>query len=65
MLAAASLLFQARVAFAFAAASRPVTGAWGFDMAGIDPSVKPGDDFFRYCGGRWLATTEIPLSRAP
>ena len=63
MLAAASLLFQARVAFA--AASRPVTGARGFDMAGIDPSVKPGDDFFRYCGGRWLATTEIPLSRAP
>jgi len=61
MLAATSLLFQTGVAFA--AASRPVTGAWGFDMAGIDPAVKPGDDFFRYCGGRWLATTEIPPDR--
>jgi putative endopeptidase len=36
----------------------------GLDFAGMDPSVAPGDDFFRHANGRWLATTEIPPDRS-
>ncbi|HEX8784159.1 MAG TPA: hypothetical protein VF764_12345, partial [Steroidobacteraceae bacterium] len=35
-------------------------GDHGLDFAGIDATVAPGDDFFRFANGRWLATTEIP-----
>lgn len=30
------------------------------DMADMDSSVKPGDDFYLYANGRWLKTAEIP-----
>jgi len=39
-------------------------GAGGIDIHGMDRSVKPGDDFFRYANGMWLKTTEIPPDRA-
>lgn len=42
----------------------PTIGAWGFDVEGMDPTVRPGDDFFRYGGGAWLRTTQIPPDRA-
>jgi putative endopeptidase len=29
------------------------------DVAGIDSSVKPGDNFFRYVNGRWYDTVKI------
>ncbi len=35
-------------------------GTWGIDLAGMDRSVKPGDDFFRYVNGKWADTTQIP-----
>src|SRR5439155_17265095 len=35
-------------------------GTWGVDLEGMDRSVKPGDDFFRYVNGKWAATTQIP-----
>src|SRR5262245_15228796 len=38
-------------------------GAFGLDLTAGDGSVKPGDDFFRYCNGHWLDTTEIPGDR--
>jgi putative endopeptidase len=38
-------------------------GTWGFDTAGMDKSVKPGDDFFRYANGKWADTTQIPADR--
>src|ERR1051326_6726714 len=34
---------------------KPQYGSWGFDLSGEDTSVKPGDDFFRYANGHWLA----------
>src|SRR5262245_54515539 len=34
------------------------------DRAGIDSSVSPGDDFFRYANGGWLKKTEIPADRS-
>ncbi|MFC5526706.1 M13 family metallopeptidase [Rhodanobacter ginsengisoli] len=42
------------------ASARPV----GVDLAGIDHSVKPGDDFFRYANGDWLKTAKIPADRS-
>ncbi|HMA17711.1 MAG TPA: peptidase M13, partial [Thermoanaerobaculia bacterium] len=39
-------------------------GKWGIDLAGMDRSVKPGDDFFRYVNGKWAATTQIPPEKA-
>jgi putative endopeptidase len=30
---------------------------------GMDRSVRPGDDFFAYANGAWLASTEIPADR--
>jgi predicted metalloendopeptidase len=36
----------------------------GLDLAGIDRSVQPGNDFFAYANGTWLKTTEIPPDRS-
>jgi putative endopeptidase len=36
----------------------------GIDLSGIDHSVKPGDDFFRYANGDWLKTAQIPADRS-
>ncbi len=30
---------------------------------GVDPRVRPGDDFFGYANGAWLQATEIPAGR--
>ena len=35
-------------------------GAWGFDTAGMDTSVKPGDDFLTYADGKALTALTIP-----
>lgn len=35
-------------------------GTWGFDPATLDPSVKPGDDFFAYVNGKWVRENPIP-----
>jgi putative endopeptidase len=43
-----------------AAASKARVGAFGLDLAAMDRSVRPGDDFFRYVNGTWLKTTQIP-----
>jgi putative endopeptidase len=40
------------------------SGDHGLDFAGIERSVAPGDDFFRYANGNWLAKTEIPSDRS-
>ena len=36
----------------------------GIDLAGIDHAVKPGDNFFDYANGKWLATAQIPADRS-
>ncbi|MGE3142921.1 MAG: M13 family metallopeptidase [Hyphomonadaceae bacterium] len=46
-----------------APAPRAALGAWGVDLANRDLSIKPGDDFYRYANGNWLARTEIPPDR--
>ncbi len=37
----------------------PAHGRWGFDTSGIDPAVRPGDSFFDYANGAWVARTSI------
>jgi putative endopeptidase len=51
-------------AAATAASRAPAIGTWGFDLSGMDRSVKPGDDFFRFANGAWYDRTEIPAERA-
>lgn len=36
----------------------------GVDTSGMDTSVRPGDDFFSYMNGTWVAETEIPADKA-
>jgi len=40
-------------------------GVHGLKLASIDRAVQPGDDFYRFANGAWLATTEIPADAAP
>ncbi|MBK8465217.1 MAG: M13 family metallopeptidase [Chloracidobacterium sp.] len=35
----------------------------GLDIAGMDRSVDPGDDFFGFTNGGWYKATEIPADR--
>lgn len=34
------------------------------EINGIDSSLKPGDNFFRYVNGKWYDTAQIPASQA-
>ncbi|MBS0471465.1 MAG: M13 family metallopeptidase [Proteobacteria bacterium] len=48
---------------AVAATPKATIPPWGFDLTGMDRSVKPGDDFFEYANGAWYKRTEIPADR--
>ncbi len=47
-----------------AASAAPSPAPGGIDLAGIDRSVAPGDDFFHYANGAWIKSTEIPPDRS-
>ncbi len=36
----------------------------GLDVSGFDTAVRPQDDLYRFGGGGWLATTEIPADKS-
>jgi len=47
-------------------ASAPASDAWG--ASGIqrqwnDPAIKPGDDFFGFVNGKWIAAHDIPADK--
>lgn len=46
-----------------AADGKPDIGRFGFDVAGMDTKVKPGDDFFAYSAGTYLKNLEIPADK--
>lgn len=50
--------------FAYGQGGKPQYGPWGFDLNGMDRSIRPGDDFFRYSGGTWMKETPIPPDRS-
>jgi putative endopeptidase len=47
-----------------AAAGKPQLGSFGVDLTAMDKSVAPGDDFYNYVNGAWMARTEIPADRS-
>ena len=55
-----SMVFTGSLAAATETAPTLVSG---IDRTGIDPSVRPQDDFFLYVNGGWLKTAEIPPDR--
>jgi putative endopeptidase len=64
LLAGAAARAGETVTPAMAAAPTARYGTWGIDLAGMDRSVKPGDDFFRFVNGKWADTTPIPPDKA-
>ncbi|MBV1929066.1 MAG: M13 family metallopeptidase, partial [Gammaproteobacteria bacterium] len=36
----------------------------GIDLSGMDTTVRPQDDFFRYANGTWLKNNEIPADKS-
>ena len=44
--------------------AKPTYGSYGFDSAGMDKSVKPGDDFYDYANGTWAKNTPIPADKS-
>lgn len=42
---------------------KPELGSFGVDLAAMDKSVKPGDDFFMYAGGTWYKNYEMPADK--
>ncbi|TPG14553.1 M13 family metallopeptidase [Sphingomonas oligophenolica] len=46
------------------AAAGPQIGKWGFDEAGMEKTVAPGDDFYGYTNGTWAKDTAIPADKS-
>ncbi len=59
----AAALLSVSFSLASSAPNKPQIGTWGFDLTGMDRTVRPGDDFFRYGGGTWMKNTPIPADR--
>jgi len=36
----------------------------GIAIDGMDTNIRPGDDFFSYANGKWVAATQIPADKA-
>ncbi|MEH3041298.1 MAG: M13 family metallopeptidase [Sphingomonas paucimobilis] len=47
-----------------ATAAKPEIGDFGFDVAGMDRNVKPGDNFYKYANGTWEKITPIPADKS-
>jgi putative endopeptidase len=46
------------------AADKSAIGDFGFDSAGMDHGVAPGDDFYALANGNWAKTTAIPADKS-
>lgn len=44
--------------------AKAALGSYGIATENMDLSVKPGDNFFNYVNGTWLANTEIPADKS-
>jgi predicted metalloendopeptidase len=60
----ATILFVAAVAGAPACKTKSPSLGAGIDVAGMDSSVAPGDDFNSYANGGWIRATPIPPDKA-
>ncbi|GAA4043530.1 M13 family metallopeptidase [Sphingomonas rosea] len=43
---------------------KPQIGTFGFDKAGMDESVLPGDNFYSFANGTWAKNTAIPADKS-
>src|SRR3954469_11918841 len=43
---------------------KPQYGTFGFDAAGMDRSVAPGDNFYQFANGTWAKNTPIPADKS-
>ena len=59
-----ALLTTTTFAATDAISSIPQFGTFGIDLSAKNEAVKPGDDFYRYVDGHWLANEKIPADRA-
>ncbi|WP_030540842.1 M13 family metallopeptidase [Sphingobium sp. DC-2] len=64
LLGAAACALTLGAAIAQADPPRPAYGSYGFDTKGMDPSVKPGDDFYLHANGGWAKATPIPPDKS-
>ncbi len=55
---------DAPVVAAATAVPKASIGEYGFDSAGMSTSVAPGDDFYKYANGTYLANTPIPADKS-
>jgi putative endopeptidase len=47
-----------------APAPNPQIGTYGFDEAGMDRSVAPGENFYLFANGTWARNTPIPADKS-
>jgi putative endopeptidase len=59
-----TLLVGASLALGAVSCARNAGGGVGVDLAAMDTSVSPGDDFYMYANGTWHRGTEIPADRS-
>ena len=60
---AAALAALCTIAGAAVAADVPAYPPFGLDLGAREPSTKPGDDFYQFANGRYLARTAIPADQ--
>ena len=64
LIGAAAIAATAAPVAQAAASGGPQYGTFGFDLAGMDRSVTPGDNFYYYTNGTWLKNTQIPADQS-
>ena len=47
-----------------APAAKAQIGTFGFDTAGMDTTVRPGDNFYQFSNGTWARNTPIPPDKS-
>ena len=60
----AAILAASALTLVAGSALAQTTGKSDVDLAGIDHSVKPGNDFYHYANGAWMKTAQIPADRS-
>ena len=45
-------------------AEQPTELRSGISLDGMNPDIRPGDDFFAYVNGKWIDSAEIPADKA-
>ncbi|HEX8812026.1 MAG TPA: M13 family peptidase, partial [Terracidiphilus sp.] len=58
------MIFSSAVSLGAAAAPLDQNASTQDSMQGMDPSIRPGNDFYRYANGGWLKTAEISAGQS-